>query len=329
MSRSSQRPHTGAKAHRSTPVTGALRGRPASKKPAQVATTKSDTSAKVAPNKQQRSLKKIPDPFIPGPTKKGRRICVSYDLEGPRVRLGILWFIAVFGSLALGRAASDFPLIGVLFGATAAVSALQITDAWIHQPRSVVLRTTAALIALGVTVSAMFGAKVLGGALIAAIAAALLSSLSQATRHRNAAASVALVLQASLPVGVVGASLVLVTRYEIGAAVILLATALAFDVGDFLVGSGAGTLGEGPIAGAIMIALVGATAAILGAPPFHGALAWAFAGGAIVLCPLGQIVASSLLPDATTRASALRRLDSLLLLAPCWAIAAGIVAANA
>ena len=79
----------------------------------------------------------------------------------------------------------------------------------------------------------------------------------------------------------------------------------------------------------LVVLLVVAVAAIIKAPPFDGALVWAFGVAALVLCPLGQVFASWLLPDATTRAGALRRLDSMLLLAPTWVLAAGIVSAHA
>ncbi len=48
---------------------------------------------------------------------------------------------------------------------------------------------------------------------------------------------------------------------------------------------------------------------------------------AAVLCPLGQLLGSLVLPTAAAPASAVRRLDSLLLLAPVWAVAAGALAA--
>ena len=234
----------------------------------------------------------------------------------------------VFGSLGVGRFASDVAIVGVVYAVVAAVAALQITDAWVNRPRSTMLRSTAAACAFGVGVSAMFGARILGLAILAAIAAAIVVAVVQLPRRRKLLATVALILQAALPVGIVASSVTLTIHYEIGAAVVLLAVAMAFDVGDFLIGSGAGSTIEGPIAGAIMIALVGSATAIIGAPPFHGALAWAFAAGAIVLCPLGQVLASALLPDARIRCGALRRLDSLLLVAPLWAWTSGIVAAH-
>ncbi len=44
-----------------------------------------------------------------------------------------------------------------------------------------------------------------------------------------------------------------------------------------------------------------------------------------LLAPAGQLVASALLPSATTPASGLRRLDSLLLAAPVWVWGVGLV----
>jgi len=42
-----------------------------------------------------------------------------------------------------------------------------------------------------------------------------------------------------------------------------------------------------------------------------------------VLCPAGQLAASMILPKVDSPASALRRIDSLLLLAPAWAFVVG------
>lgn len=243
------------------------------------------------------------------------------------MRLGLMWGIAVAASLALGRLAFGFPLLCLLLSAAAAIAAMQIVDAW-EEPSRGPLRAVAGVGAATVGCASIFGARTLGIAILLLAAVALLVGVSEATRRRPMLASTALVLQAALPVGLVAASVQLVMRYEIGAAVILLAIVLGFDFGDYLIGSGAGSLAEGPMAGGIVALLVVAIAAIIEAPPFHGGLVWVFGVVAVVLCPLGQVAASSLLPDATTRAGALRRLDSLLLLAPFWAVSAGIVAAH-
>ncbi len=282
-------------------------------------------AGKSSPNRARRKPK-LPDPFIPGPARKGRRLAPSYDLEGPRIRLGLAWFVAVFATFAIGRAAGDLPIVGVLYAAVAAVAAAQIVDVWAGRGAELV-RWGAMAIAGVVGVSASFGTAALGGALLFGVVVGVVAGATEIFVRRPLLPATALVLQASLPTGLAAASVILAMRYEIGAGVILLAMVMAFDLGDFLIGSGAGSLLEGPVAGALMIVLVTAVAAIIGAPPFHGALVWAFAAGAMVLCPLGQVAASWLLPDATTRAPALRRLDSLLLVGPAWAFAAGLVAA--
>ena len=223
--------------------------------------------------------------------------------------------------------AFDLPLVCLLFSAAAAIAALQVVDAW-EAPGQGPTRVVAGVGAASIGCSAMFGARAVGAAILVLVAVTLLVGVAEATRRRPMLATTALLLQASLPVGLVAASVQLVTRYEIGAAVILLAIGLGFDLGDFLIGSGAGSLAEGPMAGGLVVVLVVAVAAIIKAPPFDGALVWLFGVAALVLCPLGQVVASWLLPDAATRAGALRRLDSMLLLAPGWAIFAGIVSAH-
>jgi len=47
-----------------------------------------------------------------------------------------------------------------------------------------------------------------------------------------------------------------------------------------------------------------------------------------VLAPAGQLFASALLPTAGSPASALRRLDSLLLAAPVWCIGIGVIVSS-
>lgn len=237
----------------------------------------------------------------------------------------MVWFVVVFAGLAIGRALGDFPLVGVVYAAVAAVAAGQVVEVWAGA-RARLLQWCAMAIAAVIGLAASMGAAVLGGALVGGVLVGLLAGASQLFVRKPVLPAAALILQASLPTGLVAASVVLTMRYEIGAGVILLAMVMAFDLGDFLIGSGAGSLAEGPIAGGLMIVLVAAVAAIIGAPPFNGALVWVFAVGAMVLCPLGQVVASWLLPDATTRAPALRRLDSLLVLGPIWAFTAGLVA---
>ena len=132
-------------------------------------------------------------------------------------------------------------------------------------------------------------------------------------------------LQSAVPPALAAAGVVLTLRLEIGAAVTLVLLVAAYEVGDYLVGSGAGSTIEGPIAGIVAIAATCLVLAVVRVPPFDGAPVFVFGGFAAFGCPLGQVLASALLPRADARAPALRRLDSLLLLGPAWPILVGIL----
>lgn len=240
------------------------------------------------------------------------------------MRLGLAWGATVAVSLALGRLLFGLPLLTLVLAAVAAIAAMQAIEAW-DPPAKPMLRGAAGLIALAVGCSAIVGARALGGTVLVAVGLAVLVGLVQATRRTPVLATVAMVLQVSLPVGLVAASVELTASEEIGAVIVLLAMVLAFDVGDFIVGSGAASVIEGPIAGGLMIALVTAVAAIVQSPPFGGAVVWLYGLAAMVLCPAGQIAVSWILPDAYARASAMRRLDSLVFLAPFFAVTIGFV----
>lgn len=307
--------------HRNTPVPAALRGRTvrsaprSAPKPKSLAKPKSKKPQKVAPT------------YAPGRATQGRRLAVAYDLEGPKVRLGVLWAVALFIALGLGRLAFGLPLLGLLLAGVAAVAAVQIIDAWDAQ-RHRLVRTVAAVGAAGVGFSAAFGARALGATILMTVGGALFVGAVRATRRAPMLATTALVGQAALPVGLSVACVQLSFEYDIGAGVVLLFMVLAFDMADFVVGSGAASIIEGPLAGAVAIALVAAVCAVIQAPPFDGTAVWAFAALAMVLCPAGQVLASWLLPDGSTRANALRRLDSLLVLAPVWTLLVGVLIAS-
>ncbi|MEY2463186.1 MAG: hypothetical protein QOH64_1324, partial [Acidimicrobiaceae bacterium] len=80
---------------------------------------------------------------------------------------------------------------------------------------------------------------------------------------------------------------------------------------------------EGPVAGAAAILVVTFAITALGIEPFTFPASFALGATAAVLCPAGQLMASAILPSVTAPAPAMRRLDSLLLLAPAWAFVIG------
>ena len=112
--------------------------------------------------------------------------------------------------------------------------------------------------------------------------------------------------------------MVLLTRLDQGSAIALLLLASAYETGDYLVGSGARNPYEGPVAGIAAITVVTFIVSTLSISAFDVGQAWLFGGAVAVLAPLGQLLASALLPAAGAPAPALRRLDSLLLAAPVW-----------
>ena len=80
--------------------------------------------------------------------------------------------------------------------------------------------------------------------------------------------------------------------------------------------------------GIVTIGVVAMAVALLRVPPFDGVPAYTFAAFAAVGCPLGQLAASAILPAADAHAPSVRRLDSLLLLAPVWVWAVGVFMQN-
>jgi hypothetical protein len=115
--------------------------------------------------------------------------------------------------------------------------------------------------------------------------------------------------------------MVLIRSESLQAAVVLLLVASAYEAGDFIVGSGSSNFVEGPLAGMAMSILIAFPLTLVLVQPFDraGASLLAFAA---VSCPVGQLMASALLPRPGAHAPALRRIDTLLVLAPLWAAAA-------
>jgi hypothetical protein len=248
--------------------------------------------------------------------KPRRQLAVVYDIEGPRIRLGIGWFLLAVVALQVGSLG-----VAVLYGATAAVAAAQTAKAWKRRgfgPDPVVAAICAASLALAATVSIL----VLGFAVLAVVVVCI-AMIPPTVRVPRLLAG-ARTLQCCIWVGGAAAGVVTAYRYEPWAAVALVLCASAYETGDYIVGSGAANALEGPIAGIAAVLVVQFGVAAIGFPPFELPDGLVFAALAAVLCPAGQIVGSLILPSVKAPASALRRLDSLVLLAPLWAWAAGL-----
>jgi hypothetical protein len=250
-----------------------------------------------------------------------RRLRVVYDIDGPRVRLGVAWFLLALVALAFGRWA-----VTVLYSLTAAAAALQSAKAWRHvrqRPHRIVAGAGALVIGLagGITTG------LVGAAILAMVAAALVVAfVERTTNPRNdPILDASFTVRCALFPGFAAACLAIAARFEYGSVVGLVFIVSAYETGDYIVGSGSSNPLEGPIAGATAVAVTTFAVAALAIEPFGFPHAFLFAALAAVLCPAGQLVASAILPSAGAPASALRRIDSLLLLAPAWAFTVGLL----
>lgn len=248
-----------------------------------------------------------------------RRYAVPHDIDGPKVRLGLLWFLAAFGALAIG------PLpAAVVYGGAAAAAAAQTARAW-RRRRVPASEPAAALLAAAMSVGACLGAGGAGLGLLAGVGVALVVATGDARSPNPSVADAGWTIQCGLLPGAAAMSMVLLARLDQGSAIALLLLVSAYETGDFLVGTGARNPYEGPAAGLAAIVVITFILSTLPISALSFGEAWLFGGLVGLLAPAGQVVASGLLPSAGSPATALRRLDSLLLAAPVWGWGVGLV----
>jgi len=245
---------------------------------------------------------------------------VVHDIDGPKVRLGVLWFAVTAGACIVSRPA--FALLLAVAAALAADQVVRLNDPLCATGAASGLQRAQRLLADPARLVAVLGA----GALPLAAAAGsdtLAGAIAAATMVGLAAAgSRAIVpLFASFQLGLAAASPVLLHRLGTGAALALLLLIAAYDAGDFIVGSGGGTTWEGPVAGITAVAVVGFAVVVAQPTPLQedGAAALALLVG--MLAPLGPLLASMLIGSGSGRARYVRRLDSLLVAGPISAYA--------
>ena len=251
------------------------------------------------------------------PTRRRGRLAVVYDIDGPRVRLGVAWFLLALVGVSISPITT-----ALVYGVAAGWAARQVARAWgsvaWQADLAAGLGAVPVLAALGGT-RALIAALVV--VVLVAVGAACAPGGERLAGRGGRAAALGILWLAIVP-SAGAASMVLVRGDSLAAAVVLLLLVSAYEMGDFVVGSGASNPVEGPLAGITTALLVGLPLALLLVNPFDDAGA-PLLGFAAAACPFGQIVASGLLPDAGASAPALRRIDTLLVTAPLWAAAAG------
>jgi len=243
-------------------------------------------------------------------------LTVVPDTDKPHVRLGLLWMAITIGAVAAGTAT-----LAVWMAAIAAVAAVKVTKAWMdrhERPVSYVAVAGAAALPL----AAIGGLGTLNILLVLALVITMVARMSNVTKAPSR--DVALTLLIMLPIGLATASPVLLRHTGVAAPLALFAFAAAHDVGAYLVGTGAANDWEGPVAGVASIVCVTLFVAVL-VPSFGAGGPFLLGLVAAFLAPLGPLAASIVLGDRDANAPALRRLDSLLLLAPVFAWVAAVL----
>ena len=230
----------------------------------------------------------------------------------PHGRLGVAWALGIITVTVAG------PMwLALWMGATAAAAASQAAGVW-RERKERPLPAFAAAAALALPLAALAGAPGINAVLAVALLSMLLARLAFQTVAP--ARDVALTLVVGVPVGLAAAAPVLLARVDARAALLLLASAAVYDAGAYLVGTGASSTWEGPVAGIAALVPLTLIAVLTFDPPFAQSEALRLGLVAAVLAPFGPLAGSALLGDRNAPAPALRRIDSLLVMGPVWAL---------
>jgi hypothetical protein len=239
------------------------------------------------------------------------------NVDGPRVRTGIVWFLLAVPAVWFGKYST-----AALFGAVALVAALQGGQAW-NRAGYRTSRLVAAVGAVALPAAALLPRPASAGlALVVIPFLALLAALVQPLRRRrvSAIANAGATVCSAAPAGIAAAGMVAVAGLERPAALTLLALVSAYELGSFVIGAESPYPSHGIMGGALCTMVIVAPIWVFRLQPFDGRIdAWVFGGLVAVLAPLGSIVASAALPTASTWVPALRRLDAYIVAAPLWA----------
>ncbi len=246
------------------------------------------------------------------------RFAVPHRTDGAKVTLGVAWFAGLLASIVVG------PFIVAIFVVpAAAIAALQTAHAWARVTVSdrQLAAGFAALIALtGVTGNPLW----LGlGVVVGTLSLAAYGGATLTASNDDPIRFAEVMVRSVVPVAIAAGSLLVLAESHAGPFVALVAMVSAYEVGDFLVGSGAANDVEGPVAGLVALAMVGYGVWLLPPDPLTASVIPFVVALTALSCVLGQLLGSLVLPRGDAWAPGLRRLDSYLVAAPLWVLLVG------
>ncbi len=233
-------------------------------------------------------------------------------VDGPHGRLGLLWFLVAAAACLLGELA-----VGVVFTVVATVAALQTSVAWHragHDDDRYVAGASAALVGL----ASLLGTALAGAAVLVGVVAAVAAAAVSPARSEPVLARAGRTVRTWLLPALVAVSAVAIARLDVAALAVLLVLVSGYEVGDYLVGTGADGVVEGPVAGIAAVLVLTFAEAVFQLGPFDARAAWVFGGLVAATAPLGAPLGSALAPSADAPVPALRRLDAWLIVTPLW-----------
>ncbi len=229
-----------------------------------------------------------------------------------RGRRSVLWAVVTVVAVVAGPAA-----LAAWLAACAAVAALQTATARAGR-EELPLGVLAAAAAASMPLAALGGLPLVAAAAGGAVMLVLVGVVVSLIRSRSE--DTANVVGTALALGLAAASVVLLREVSVHGALLLLAYTAAYDASAFVVGTGAKKPWEGPVAGVLMLVPVTMLSAVF--PLDSESTSLVLGVIAALLTPCGPVAADRLLGDAGAGAAApaLRRLDSLIVLAPIWSL---------
>lgn len=245
-----------------------------------------------------------------------------------QVGAGVLWALALVGALVASSFLTALLLIPVAVTATA--SGLRATEARGRSRRSD--RRPSLALAVSVGASTLVPLIALAGPMAAlaalVISTGVIAALVLASGYAGSARPLRTVgsrLVAALAPVVAVTCLVVARHQGSNLALALVGATMAYDAGAFVMGNARTPLGGavGVASGVASVAVVAVFVAALMNPPFTGSRPWTVFAAVAVLAPLGVHLCQR--AAGPGRLPAMRRLDSLSLVAPMWVMSAALL----